>query len=150
MECGTGGRTKYNRTKLGLPKEHYYDACCVGASTPDALIFKTQTVLDITAKSRGQYRRTKVNSSGFPRAYMPRKKDFFGFQSGDMVKAIVPSGKKKGIYYGTVGCRNSGYFNIKTVKSCVQGINHKYFKLIQRNDGYGYSTERRKAIPPTT
>lgn len=30
VECSSGGRTKYNRTKLGYPKEHHYDALCVG------------------------------------------------------------------------------------------------------------------------
>jgi 5-methylcytosine-specific restriction endonuclease McrA len=34
LEMGTGGRTKYNRTIQGLPKAHYLDAACVGASTP--------------------------------------------------------------------------------------------------------------------
>ena len=37
VECGTGGRTKYNRTRLGIPKSHWGDAACVGASTPEAL-----------------------------------------------------------------------------------------------------------------
>ena len=30
VECSTGGKTKYNRTKLNLPKDHHYDALCVG------------------------------------------------------------------------------------------------------------------------
>ena len=30
----TGGRTKYNRTRLGIAKSHWGDAACVGASTP--------------------------------------------------------------------------------------------------------------------
>lgn len=33
VECGSGARTKMNRIQLGLPKEHYYDACCVGVPT---------------------------------------------------------------------------------------------------------------------
>lgn len=30
LECGSGGKTKYNRTRLGLPKTHWLDAACVG------------------------------------------------------------------------------------------------------------------------
>jgi HNH endonuclease. len=30
VECGTGALTKKNRIDRELPKEHYYDACCVG------------------------------------------------------------------------------------------------------------------------
>ena len=30
IEVSTGGRTKYNRTRLGLPKTHWLDAACVG------------------------------------------------------------------------------------------------------------------------
>src|SRR5262249_46458060 len=37
IEVGTGGRTKYNRTRQGLEKTHWLDAACVGASTPPLL-----------------------------------------------------------------------------------------------------------------
>ena len=37
LEAGTGGRTKWNRTTRGLPKTHWLDAVCVGASTPATL-----------------------------------------------------------------------------------------------------------------
>jgi 5-methylcytosine-specific restriction endonuclease McrA len=32
VETGTGGRTKYNRTRLKLPKTHWLDAACVGGA----------------------------------------------------------------------------------------------------------------------
>lgn len=38
IECGTGARTKMNRIKLGLPKDHHFDAVCVGQSTPNELM----------------------------------------------------------------------------------------------------------------
>ena len=37
VECGSGGRTKWNRTTRSLPKTHWLDAACVGASTPEHL-----------------------------------------------------------------------------------------------------------------
>ena len=145
IECGSGGLTKFNRTNLVLPKQHYYDACCVGRSTPDALYFKTDNVQIISAKGRGKHQRTNVDTSGFPRGYLSRQKQFFGFKTGDTVKAVVPLGKNVGTHYGTVACRKSGSFDIKTKAGRVQGVNHKYFRLIQSTDGYAYYTERRVA-----
>ena len=143
VECGTGALTKMNRIKLGLPKEHYLDACCVGQSTPDKLYFKTKDVLYIKAKGRGSHCRTNLDKYGFPRGYLARQKYFFGFQTGDMVKAEIPKGKYKGIWYGEVACRKSGSFDIKDKEGqrIVQGVNHKYFTIVQRFDGYSYRRE---------
>ena len=148
VECGTGGRTKLNRINLGLPKEHYYDAVCVGASTPANLHMKTDMVQHIKAVGRGSHQRTNVNASGFPRGYFARQKVFFGFQTGDLVKAVVTKGKKVGIYTGAVACRKTGSFDIKTSAGRVQGLNYKYFTLIQRADGYQYFIEKASAISP--
>lgn len=144
VECGTGARTKMNRINFGLPKDHHYDACCIGKSTPDSLHFKTDNVLYIKAMGRGNHCRTNLNKYGFPRSYLPRQKYFFGFMSGDMVKATVPKGKYKGVWYGNVACRSTGSFNINFKKGRIQGINHKYCQIIQKSDGYKYIVEGRK------
>ncbi len=144
VECGTGARTKMNRIHLGLPKDHHYDAICIGASAPEKVIFKTDSVLYIKAFGRGNYSRTTLNKYGFPRAYLPRQKYFFGFQSGDMVKAIISKGKYKGIWHGSVACRSTGNFNINLIKGRLQGINHKYCQVLQRFNGYKYIIERRE------
>lgn len=143
VECGTGALTKMNRVKLRLPKEHYLDACCVGQSTPDKLYFKTKDVLYIKAKGRGGHCRTNLDKYGFPRGYLARQKYFFGFQTGDMVKAEIPKGKYKDIWYGEVACRKSGSFDIKDKEGqrIVQGVNHKYFSVVQHFDGYSYRKE---------
>lgn len=146
LECGTGGRTKLNRVAFDLPKEHYYDAVCIGASTPDSFHVRTNSVQFIKAVGRGSHQRTNVNASGFPRGYFAQQKRFYGFQTGDLVKAIIPKGKKAGVYVGTVACRKTGSFDIKTKAGRVQGLNHKYFTLIQRANGYQYFTERSCAI----
>jgi hypothetical protein len=145
VECGTGGRTKMNRLKFGLPKEHYYDAVCVGASTPAGLHFRTDSVQFVKASGRGCHCRTNVNASGFPRGYLAREKQFFGFQTGDLVKAVVTKGKKIGTYIGSVSCRKSGSFDIKTKAGRIQGINHSYFSIMQKSSGYQYYLERRGA-----
>ena len=66
-----------------------------------------------------------------------------GFQTGDMVKVIVPSGLKQGEYLGRVVVRSSKCFDVKTKTKTVQGIWHKYFHIVQRGDGYLYNYERR-------
>ncbi|MDD3668171.1 MAG: hypothetical protein PHY75_05385 [Bacteroidales bacterium] len=132
-----------NRIKLNLPKDHHYDAVCIGKSTPEEIMFKTDNILYIKALGRGSYSRTTLNKYGFPRAYLPRQKYFFGFQSGDMVKAIVPKGKYKGTWFGSVACRSNGSFNINLKNGRIQGINHKYCQTIQRFDGYKYIIKRR-------
>ena len=63
----------------------------------------------------------------------------FGYQTGDIVKAIVIDSKNAGIYTGRVAIRSTGYFNIQTKSSVVQGIKHDTLRLIQRNDGYSYN-----------
>lgn len=145
VECGSGGLTKMNRIELGLPKDHHYDACCVGKSTPETLRFKTDNVLYIYAKGRGNRKRVILDKHGFPRGYYARQKLFFGFMSGDMVKAIIPKGKYKGSYQGIVACRKTGSFDLKNEagQRIVQGVNYKYFTILQRFDGYAY--ERREA-----
>lgn len=143
VECGTGARTKMNRIRLGLPKTHYFDACCVGESTPSHLYFKTKEVLFIKAKGHGSRSRTNLDRYGFPRGYFARQKFFFGFQTGDMVKAVVPRGKYKGVWFGEVSCRKTGSFDIKGKdgKRIAQGINYRYVQVIQRFDGYTYKKE---------
>ena len=102
----------------------------------------------IIATGRGKHCRTNVNASGFPRGYLARQKQFFGFQTGDMVKAVITRGKKIGTYFGKVMCRRSGSFDIRTSSGRVQGINHRYFQLVQRSDGYLYSRKEVAALPP--
>ena len=64
--------------------------------------------------------------------------------SGDIIKAVVPKGKKKGVYFGSAACRSTGSFNINLLKRRIQGINYKYMKIIQKSDGYKYNLGRRE------
>ena len=138
VEVGTGGLTKYNRTRLDLPKTHYLDAACVGLSTPENLTVKVSKPLQIQSTERGNRQRVLPNKYGFARGHRPRQKQFFGFQTGDMVVADVPKGKKAGRYFGRVACRTSGSFNIKTIRGTVQGIGYKYCRITHHGDGYLY------------
>ena len=139
--------TKYNRDKLGLPKEHYYDALSVGNVA--SYKFFTNKILVISAKGRGSRQMCRVDKFGFPRTSPKGSKLVEGFQSGDMVKAIVPKGLKRGEYLGKVAVRSSGKFDIqikiKTKTKTIEGIGHKYCHIIQRGDGYLYNYEKRVA-----
>jgi hypothetical protein len=136
VEVGTGGRTKWNRHRLQLPKQHCLDAACVGHV--NVVERWQQPVLNIKATGRGSYQRTRLDKFGFPRGYLTRSKNAFGFQTGDLVKAVVTTGKKAGTYLGRVAIRASGNFDIQTGNKRVQGIHHRFCSLIQRADGYGY------------
>lgn len=139
VEVGTGGRTKYNRTIRGLNKTHYWDAACVGASTPEQLITTGIKPLLIAAKGHGTRQQCRTDKFGFPARYCSRAKFHKGFQTGDIVKAVVTSGKKTGTYVGRVATRATGSFNISTTDRLVQGISHKYCTHIHKKDGYSYA-----------
>lgn len=138
VTTGTGGQTKWNRTRLNIPKTHALDAACVG--NVDQVRNTQKPTLAIKAMGRGSYQRTRLDRFGFPRGYLTRHKSVLGFQTGDMVHAHVPSGKKQGTYTGRVAVRASGSFNVTTSQGVVQGISYKHCIQIQRNDGYQYQT----------
>ena len=130
--------TKYNRDELGLHKEHYYDALSVG-EIPSNFYFNTDKILVISAKGRGSRQMCHMDSFGFPRTSAKASKSVKGFQTGDIVKAIVPSGSKQGEYLGRIVVRSRGYFNIETKSSLSLDIGYKFCRLLQHNDGYSYN-----------
>jgi len=139
IEVGSGGRTKFNRSCLGLPKDHWIDAACVGASTPAWLYIGKVKPLVITATGHGSRQMCRMDTYGFSRTGAKGAKKVFGFQTGDMVRAVVTSGSKVGTYVGKVAVRTTGSFNITTTTGTVQGISHKYCRIIHHADGYAYT-----------
>jgi 5-methylcytosine-specific restriction endonuclease McrA len=139
VECGSGGLTKYNRTQRGLPKSHWLDAVCVGKSTPECLSIDGVVPLLITAKGHGSRQMCRMNRFGFPRTSPKVAKHVRGFQTGDLVCAVVPTGRKAGTYVGRVAVRSSGSFNITTPAGTVQGISSRHCRPLQRCDGYQYT-----------
>ena len=150
VSTGSGGLTKFNRTRLGIVKTHALDAACVGvAHDVRGTCIPT---LRVTCTGRGSRCKTTLNKYGFPRAYLTRKKTAFGFRTGDMVVASVTKGKLIGHYKGRIAIRMTGSFNIQSGVSGsvrVQGISHKYCRMVQRADGYGYAWIRTEQMPPT-
>lgn len=147
VECGSGGLTKYNRTTRHLPKTHWIDAACVGTSTPERWQMKHVHPVQITARGHGSRQMCLPDKYGFPRTSAKGAKKVKGFQTGDLVKAIVTRGKKVGTYVGRVAVRGTGSFNITTAQGTVQGIGYQHCRIIHRCDGYSY-TKGEAAFPP--
>ena len=145
LTTGSGGLTKFNRTRLGLPKTHWLDAACVGQVS--TLEICTTQPLNIKATGHGSRQKCRTDKYGFPSRYVPESPFALGFQTGDIVKAVVTTGKKIGSYVGRVAVRSTGSFNISTALGLIQGISHKYCKTVRlsahveaiyKKDGYGY------------
>jgi 5-methylcytosine-specific restriction endonuclease McrA len=144
LETGTGGRTKFNRTRLGLPKAHWVDAACVGAGTPERLQVAGARPLLVRAMGRGRRRRCNPDRFGFPRGHAGREKAFFGFRTGDLVRAVVPKGKQAGTHVGRVGVRSTGSFRVDN----SDGISWRHCRLLHRLDGYEYGKAGRPGDRP--
>lgn len=103
--------------------------------------------LQLRSRVKGQLSRTVLKTNGGgnkpvefnPSRHCSRTKFHFGFQTGDIVRAVVKIGKKIGTYIGRIATRATGSFNLSTTNGLVQGISHKYCSAIHRKDGYGYS-----------
>jgi hypothetical protein len=138
VSTGSGGLTQFNRTRLNLPQTHWIDAACVGRIK--TLKILTRKPLLIQATGHGSRQMCRTDKYGFPSRYVPRFKFVKGFQTGNIVKAIVTQGKKIGTYVGRVAVSTTGSFNITTKQGIIQGISHKYCTTIHKKDGYLYAT----------
>jgi hypothetical protein len=138
VEVGTGGRTKFNRTQRGLPKSHWIDAACVGKSTPEDLHVVSVQPLLIKATGHNSRQMTRMDRFGFPRTSAKGPRIVHGFRTGDIVKAVVPKGKRQGMYVGRVAIRSNGSFNVATKTGKTQGIGWRYMRRLHAADGYGY------------
>ncbi|MEQ8381170.1 MAG: RNA-guided endonuclease IscB [Coleofasciculus sp. A1-SPW-01] len=139
VEVGSGGRTKFNRKTRGIEKTHWADAACVGASTPEKLLMNGIKPLNIKAKGHGRRQRCGTNKFGFPIRHAPAQKSFMGYQTGDLVKANVLTGKYAGIYVGRIAIRFKSSFKLTTGGKSFD-VHPKYLKTIHRADGYEYSS----------
>jgi hypothetical protein len=135
----SGGRTKWNRSRTGSPKTHTLDALHVGVL--DQVTGWPAQVLVAACTGRGSHQRTTPDRYGFPRLSRPRVKQRCGFATGDLVRAVVPSGKWQGVHAGRVAVRTSGWFDIATHHGQASGIHYRYIRLLQRADGYRYALQ---------
>ncbi|PSR20497.1 MAG: HNH endonuclease [Sulfobacillus acidophilus] len=150
VEGGSGGRTKKQRIAHGLPKEHYYDALCVGESTPERFTSFPASVQVWTAKGRGMRQICRTDKQGFPIRHVSRHKHHFGFQTGDLVQAVIPHGKYTGTWTGRATVKVSGQIRIVTSIGVHPTTSYRYCRVLQRGNGWVYTQkplnpERRQA-----
>jgi hypothetical protein len=138
VEVGTGGRTKFNRACQNYPKQHWIDAACVGESGQAVRLYPETKPLRIKAVGRQSRQMCRPDKYGFPRTSAKASRIVKGFQTGDIVNAVVPSGKKQGVHVGRVAVRAQGSFDIATSRGTVQGIGWKRCQVLHRADGYSY------------
>ncbi len=138
IECGSGGLTKFNRTMRELPKAHWIDAACVGKSTPEVVKIAGIRPLLITAHGRGCRQVQHNDKYGFPKGSPKQGKVFHGFQTGDMVKAVVPHGKYAGTYVGRIAARMAGNFKFYRKNGTRFDVSYKYCKAVHQMGGYSY------------
>ena len=133
VETGSGAQTSFNRQEQGYDKAHWIDAACVGDSGEQVAIKPLKPLL-ISCMGRGHRQMCGTDKYGFPIRHKTHQKVFFGFQTGDIVRADVPSGKKAGVYTGRVSVRATGSFKLPQ----VDGLHHRFFSPLHKGDGYGY------------
>jgi 5-methylcytosine-specific restriction endonuclease McrA len=115
VEGGTGGRTKWNRTRRGLPKTHWLDAACVGTSTPEPLLVAGIRPLLITATGRHSRQLCRMDRYGFPRTGPKATSTVGGLRTGDLVRAEVPApSRQAGTAVGRLAVRASGRCTLTT------------------------------------
>lgn len=145
VEWGSGGRTAFNRHENGYGKAHWIDAACVGASGLGVMLNPKMQVLGIKAMGRGSRQMCITDKFGFPKRHRGREKRYLGYQTGDLVRAIVPNGKYAGTHVGRITIRRRPSFHLNG-----GDVHPKYIRLLQRVDGYEYDAgpQRDARIPP--
>ncbi len=133
VETGSGGLTKFNRVQRGLPKTHWIDAACVGASTPLRINAECVRPLSIKATGHGSRQMCQTDKYGFPIRYRTRNKTFTGFKTGDIVKAGIAKKTFAQGYAGRVTIRQRPSFILNG-----SDVHPKYLKRVHRSDGFAY------------
>jgi hypothetical protein len=102
--------------------------------------------LGITATGHGTRQMCRTDRADFPIRHRSRQTRQFGFATGDLVRAVVPPGRKTaGGHVGRVQVRASGRFDLMTDAGRVAGVSYRYCQVVARGDGYTYSERRRSA-----
>lgn len=127
VSTGSGGLTKFNRTRLSLPKTHWIDAACVGVV--NALKVLTTKILLVKATGQGTRRLCRINKFGFPISN-PRQVHEHGWKTGDIATGIGVTGR--------VVVQSATRLEIRVDGKRVGGKLND-FKKLHRRDAYSYA-----------
>jgi 5-methylcytosine-specific restriction endonuclease McrA len=139
VSCWSAARTKANRMRQGYKKDKWIDAACTGESGSAVFIAEGLKALQIKSDGRGSRQKCAMDRYGFPRTAPKARKRVHGFQTGDMVKAVITKGKHTGIHVGRVVIRSRGFFTIRSGTKKVDGVGYGYCRSLQKVDGYSYA-----------
>jgi 5-methylcytosine-specific restriction endonuclease McrA len=126
VSTGSGGETKFNRFRLGLPKTHWLDAACVGVV--DTLKILITKILRVKATGKGTRRLCRMNGLGFP-CSKPRAAYNHGWQTGDIATGMGVTGR--------VVVQSATRLEIRVSGKRIGGKLDR-FKCLHRKDGYSY------------
>jgi len=136
----SGGVTKWNRSRFGLPKTHWLDAVCVGWM-PDAPTMRATHVFAIAAKGHGVRQRVRTDPFGFPVSHKRRRKVWHGFKTGDIARAAIPPTKKNPEgrqFWGRVTIDSDTYVRLHR-DGKRPSAKFEHIKLLHAADGYDYT-----------
>ncbi len=126
VSTGSGGLTKFNRTRLNLPKTHWIDAACIGVV--QTLKILTTKILTAKATGQGTRRLCRINKFGFP-CSEPRKTYLQEWKTGDIAT-------KQGIT-GRVVVQSATRLEIRVNGKRIGGKLADFTKLYSK-DAYSY------------
>ncbi|WP_171822794.1 hypothetical protein [Sulfobacillus thermosulfidooxidans] len=84
----------------------------------------------------------RTNPYGFPIAHRQAKKQYCGFQTGDLVIAHVSKGRYAGVWKGRIAVRASGSFVLSSSRQKFD-VRYTYCRLVQRDNGWYYTQKTR-------
>jgi 5-methylcytosine-specific restriction endonuclease McrA len=134
IELASGGRTKFNRHNQGLPKEHYFDAACVGACDKDIVVKTVYAVIN-KVMGRGNRQMIMPDKYGFarkPNGHRSRNKTKGGFMTGDYVKV-------KDVVGRAMAVKSAGTVHIRGKDGKEISCSIKKAIMLQHGDGWQYS-----------
>ncbi len=135
VTTGSGGQTKFNRTRLNLPKAHWLDAACVGQI--ENLEVLTNQPLLIRATGSGNRQMIQNDKFGFPRKGYHAKQKVKDWNTGDIV--VVVSGKYSGLSNMRLkAVRFKGAFDIRLTDGKIISVSRNSIKAVHHKDAYEY------------
>lgn len=127
VSTGSGGQTKFNRTRLEFPKTHWIDAACTGVVNTLKLL--TNKILKVKSTGMGTRRRCRMDKFGFP-CSKPRRDYQIGWKTGDIAR------RKDGVV-GRVVVQSDKRLEVRVDGQRYGGKLNDFTKLFSK-DGYTY------------
>lgn len=85
VSTGSGGLTKFNRTRLNVPKTHWLDAACVGVT--ESLKVLINKILRVKSTGHGTRRLCRMDKFGFP-CSKARQRYAIPWKTGDTARTL--------------------------------------------------------------